>query len=87
MAVKEAFGWNDDFVDQSKKVLDIELKVLYNGQHYYEYKRNSTNTIYNKSESFTPIDSVKFKDYLQEAFEERLNEYNTLLAICHLNRP
>ena len=27
-----------------------------------------------------PIDSVKFKDYLQEAFEERLNEYNTLLG-------
>ena len=35
---------------------------------------------YTTSPRFTPIDSVKFKDYLQEAFEERLNEYNTLLG-------
>ena len=37
-------------------------------------------TPYTTSPRFTPIDSVKFKDYLQEAFEERLNEYNTLLG-------
>ena len=35
---------------------------------------------YTTSPRFTPIDSVKFKDYLQEAFEERLIEYNTLLG-------
>ena len=37
-------------------------------------------TPYTTSPRFTPIDSVKFKIYLQEAFEERLNEYNTLLG-------
>ena len=37
-------------------------------------------TPYTTSPRFTPIDSVKFKVYLQEAFEERLNEYNTLLG-------
>ena len=37
-------------------------------------------TPYTTSPRFTPIDSVKFKDYLQEAFEERLNEYNSLLG-------
>ena len=37
-------------------------------------------TPYTTNPGFTPIDSVKFKDYLQEAFEERLNEYNTLLG-------
>ena len=36
-------------------------------------------TPYTTSPRFTPIDSVEFKDYLQEAFEERLNEYNTLM--------
>ena len=35
---------------------------------------------YTTSPRFTPIEFVKFKDYLQEAFEERLNEYNTLLG-------
>ena len=37
-------------------------------------------TPYTTSPRFTPIDSVKFKVYLQEAFEERLKEYNTLLG-------
>ena len=37
-------------------------------------------TPYTTSPRFTPIDSVKFKEYLQEAFEERLNEYNTLMG-------
>ena len=37
-------------------------------------------TPYTTSPRFTPIDSVKFKVYLQDAFEERLNEYNTLLG-------
>jgi len=35
---------------------------------------------YTTSPRFTPIEFVKFKDYLQEAFEERLNEYNTLMG-------
>ena len=29
---------------------------------------------------FTPTDSIEFKDYLQESFEERLVEYNTLMG-------
>ena len=37
-------------------------------------------TPYTTSPRFTPIDLVEFKDYLQGAFEERLNEYNTLLG-------
>ena len=37
-------------------------------------------TPYTTSPRFTPIDSVEFKDYLQEAFEERLIEYNTLMG-------
>ena len=37
-------------------------------------------TPYTTSPRFTPIDSVEFKEYLQEAFEERLNEYNTLMG-------
>ena len=37
-------------------------------------------TPYTTSPRFTPIDSVKFKEYLQEAFEERLIEYNTLMG-------
>ena len=37
-------------------------------------------TPYTTSPRFTPIDSVKFKVYLQEAFEERLKEYNILGA-------
>jgi len=35
---------------------------------------------YSTAPRFTPIDSVEFKDYLQEAFEERLIEYNTLMG-------
>lgn len=37
-------------------------------------------TPYSTAPRFTPIDFVEFKDYLQEAFEERLNEYNTLMG-------
>ena len=37
-------------------------------------------TPYSTAPRFTPIDFVEFKDYLQEAFEERLIEYNTLLG-------
>ena len=37
-------------------------------------------TPYTTSPRFTPIDFVEFKDYLQEAFEERLIEYNTLMG-------
>ena len=43
-------------------------------------RKEIVQTPYTTSPRFTPIDSVKFKDYLQEAFEERLNEYNTLLG-------
>jgi len=35
---------------------------------------------YSTAPRFTPIDFVEFKDYLQEAFEERLIEYNTLMG-------
>ena len=37
-------------------------------------------TPYSTAPRFTPIDFVEFKDYLQEAFEERLIEYNTLMG-------
>ena len=37
-------------------------------------------TPYSTAPRFTPIDFVEFKDYLQGAFEERLNEYNTLMG-------
>ena len=37
-------------------------------------------TPYTTSPRFTPIDFVEFKDYLQEAFEERFIEYNTLMG-------
>ena len=37
-------------------------------------------TPYSTAPRFAPIDFVEFKDYLQEAFEERLIEYNTLMG-------
>jgi len=37
-------------------------------------------TPYTTSPRFTPIDFVEFKEYLQDEFEERLNEYNTLMG-------
>ena len=37
-------------------------------------------TPYSTSPRFTPIDFVEFKEYLQDEFEERLNEYNTLMG-------
>ena len=37
-------------------------------------------TPYSTAPRFTPIDFVEFKDYLQGAFKERLNEYNTLMG-------
>ena len=37
-------------------------------------------TPYSTAPRFTPIDFVEFKDYLQEAFEERFIEYNTLMG-------
>ena len=37
-------------------------------------------TQYSTAPRFAPIDFVEFKDYLQEAFEERLIEYNTLMG-------
>jgi hypothetical protein len=37
-------------------------------------------TPYTTSPRFTPIDFVEFKEYLQDDFEERLIEYNTLMG-------
>ena len=37
-------------------------------------------TPYSTAPRFAPIDFVEFKDYLQEAFEERFIEYNTLMG-------
>ena len=60
-------------------MLDIELKVCIMDNIIMNIKE-IVQIPYTTNPRFTPIDSVKFKDYLQEAFEERLNEYNTLLG-------
>ena len=43
-------------------------------------------TPYTTNPKFTPIDSVKFKDYLQEHLKKDLTSIILYLAICHLNQ-